>query len=142
MDLPNTIHERIQELSKRGDELALRREYRDAVAAYQEAWDMLPVPKEEWEAATWLLAAIGDAQFLGGDHQSALVTFVHAMRCPGALGNPFVHLRLGQLHLEAGGKAKALDELTRAYMGAGDKIFRKEDPKYFAFLKANILPPE
>jgi transposase len=30
---------------------------------YLQAWDLLPEPKTEWEAATWLLAAIGDANF-------------------------------------------------------------------------------
>jgi hypothetical protein len=26
-------------------------------------WDLLPEPKTSWEAATWLLGAIGDANF-------------------------------------------------------------------------------
>lgn len=141
MELPNELHERITALAKVGDECARRKDYERAIASYRSAWALLPEPKEEWTAATWLLVAIGDVQFLSCDYQEALMTFVHAMRCPDALGNPFIHLRLGELHFEAGAKAKALDELTRAYMGAGDKIFRTEDPKYFTFLKANILPP-
>jgi tetratricopeptide (TPR) repeat protein len=141
MELPNEVHERIVAISKQGDDLAARQHWDDAIAAYRGAWDLLPDPKEDWDAATWLLAAIGDAQFLKKDYDASFLTFVHAMRCPGALGNPFIHLRLGELHFEAGTKNKALDELTRAYMGAGDRIFSREDPKYFAFLKANILPP-
>jgi hypothetical protein len=35
---------------------------------------------------------------------------------------------------------RAADELTRAYMGAGDEIFQDAE-KYFAFLKTRIKPP-
>lgn len=60
------------------------------------------------------------------------------MHCPGAIGNPFVHLRLGQAQFELGDMTRAADELARAYMGAGDEIFEEQDPKYLAFLKTKI----
>jgi hypothetical protein len=42
-----------------------------------------------------------------------------------------------------GNLGRAADELTRAYMGEGAKIFEGEDPKYFEFLKTKIKePPE
>ena len=50
------------------------------------------------------------------------------------LGNPFLHLRLGQSQYELGELDRAADELMRAYMGAGEDIFVSEDPKYRAFL--------
>jgi hypothetical protein len=57
------------------------------------------------------------------------------MTCPGGLGNPFLHLRFGQILFESGDHDLAADELIRAYMGAGDEIFENEDPKYLNFLK-------
>jgi hypothetical protein len=60
------------------------------------------------------------------------------MRCPGAIGNPFLHLRLGQVQFELGDLTRAADELTRAYMGAGEDIFQEQAPKYFEFLKTRI----
>jgi hypothetical protein len=27
------------------------------------AWDLLPEPQADWEAATWILGAIGDVNF-------------------------------------------------------------------------------
>jgi hypothetical protein len=56
------------------------------------------------------------------------------MRCPEAIGNPFIHLRLGQTQFELGNKDRAADELMRAYMGAGAEIFAEEAPKYLEFL--------
>ena len=57
-----------------------------------------------------------------------------ALTCPGGLGNPFIHMRLGQLAYDAGELDAAADELMRAYMGAGDAIFENEDRKYLTFL--------
>jgi len=62
------------------------------------------------------------------------------MRCPDAIGNPFLHLRLGQCQFELGELDRAADELARAYMGAGAKIFEGGD-KYFSFLKTRLEPP-
>jgi len=45
------------------------------------------------------------------------------MRCPGAIGNPFIHFRHGQCQFELGDLERAADELMRAYLGTGRKIF-------------------
>lgn len=58
-----------------------------------------------------------------------------AVTGPDGLGNPFIHLRLGQCALELGDEDQAKDELIRAYMGDGPGIFEEEEPKYFEFLK-------
>src|SRR5262249_9180277 len=60
----------------------------------------------------------------------------NAMHCPGAIGNPFLHLRLGQCQFELGALDRAADELMRAYMGAGADIFKDQDPKYLKFLQS------
>jgi tetratricopeptide (TPR) repeat protein len=103
--------------------------------------ELLPEPKFDWEASTWLLAAIGDANFLGGHYEQAREALSDAMHCPDAIGNPFIHLRLGQAQFELGNLERAADELARAYMAAGKDIFSEDDPKYFAFLKTVLKPP-
>jgi hypothetical protein len=40
-----------------------------------------------------------------------------------------------------GNELVALDELARAYMGAGKEIFQGEDPKYFELVKQNLKEP-
>lgn len=140
-ELPDDTHKRILKLSADGDALAESGRYPDALEIYWTAWDLLPEPQTDWEAATWLLAAIGDANFLGDDYGAGRDNLSNAMHCPGAIGNPFLHLRLGQCQLELGNEDRAADELARAYMAGGHKIFEDQDPKYFDFLKTKLDPP-
>ncbi|WP_458766293.1 tetratricopeptide repeat protein [Cupriavidus basilensis] len=133
--LDPSTHESIKQLCAAGDRLAKEQSYDDAVNEYSAAWMLLPDPKNEWEAATWILAAIADACFLGGYKTSAREALEYAMTCPGALGNPFLHMRLGQVLLDSNETGRAADELIRAYMGAGAEIFDSEDPRYLNFLK-------
>lgn len=141
MELSNDIHDKVTALSQEGDRLADNGDYRAAVEHYIEALDLLPEPKTEWDACTWLLVAIGDANFKAGNHEQALAALSDAMHCPDAIGNPFIHLRLGQVQFELGNLPRANDELARAYMGAGKEIFSEDDPKYFEHLKTVLRPP-
>ena len=139
-ELDGIVHERIQALCAEGDTLVKKAKYSTALQKYWAAWDLLPEPKTDWKAATWILAAIGDANFLGGDFVAGQDNLAKAMHCPDAIGNPFLHLRFGQCQFELGNLDRAADELVRAYMGAGDEIFKGAD-KYFAFIKTRLKPP-
>jgi tetratricopeptide (TPR) repeat protein len=139
--LESQIHENVKLLCAEGDLLAGRGDYDGALSKYETAWVLLPEPRTKWEAATWVLGAVGDAQFLKGDVVNATETLEDAMRCPNAIGNPFLHLRLGESLFELGKRDRAMDELARAYMVAGSDIFKNEDPKYFAALKHVLKPP-
>jgi tetratricopeptide (TPR) repeat protein len=139
--LPYAIHEEVTRLSADGDLLAEEGEYGEAVAKYIEALELVPEPRTEWEASTWLLTAIGDACFLAGGYPQARNALSDAMLCPGAIGNPFIHLRLGQAQLKLGNEERAADELARAYLKEGVAIFEDEDPKYLAFVKSKLAPP-
>lgn len=139
-ELSEDVHDRIQELSSKGDEFAAEGEYSKALEQYWSAWELLPEPQTDWDAATWLLGAIGDANFLGGDFVAGRDNLSLAMHCPDAIGNPFLHLRLGQCQYELGNLDRAADELARAYMGGGSDLFEGEE-KYFAFLKTRLQPP-
>jgi tetratricopeptide (TPR) repeat protein len=140
LELSEGIHERINALCRDGDELANRGDYPLALEQYWAAWDALPESKTDWEAATWILGAIGDANCLGGDFVAGRDNLSMAMRCPNAIGNAFLHLRLGQCQFELGDLDRAADELARAYMGAGSDIFEGAE-KYFDFLKTRLEPP-
>jgi tetratricopeptide (TPR) repeat protein len=137
-ELDDKVFDQIQSLCESADALADGGEYQDALHKYWEAYDLIPEPREEWEATLWVLGAIGDANFLTGDYTAARDNLSNAMHCPGAIGNPFLHLRLGQSQFELGNLDRAADELTRAYAVAGAEIFEEENPKYLAFLKTRI----
>ena len=140
-ELPQAIHEKIRSLSAEGDALAEQQCFDEAVARYNEAWGLIPEPKANWQASTWLLAAIGDACFLGGHFKSGADAFSYALHCPDGFGNPFVHLRLGQCEFEHGNFIEATEQLTRAYALEGADVFGQDDAKYFDFLKSKISPP-
>ncbi len=140
-ELPDEHHERIKVLCAEGDALAKKAAYEEAISVYSQAWALVPNPATDWNASTWILAAIGDAGFLGGFHQSGLEALEYALNCPDGFGNPFIHLRLGQCALEKGREELAAENLARAYMLEGRDIFATESEKYFDYLKTKISPP-
>ena len=89
----------------------------------------------------WLFTSIAECHFVAGDFVAARRNALKAVRCPGGIGNPFVHLRLGQAEFELGSMERAKDELARAYMGGGDEIFEGDDPKYWRFIREILRPP-
>jgi tetratricopeptide (TPR) repeat protein len=125
--LDEALHGRIAALCARGDALAEAAEYLQAIDVHGEALALVPAPIDDWEAATWILAAIGDAHFLRGSFEPARVAFGRAMHGPGAIGNPWLHLRLGQVCYEVG-------ELGR-------ELFEDDDPRYWEFLRSRIRLP-
>lgn len=140
-ELNHALFSQVRQLCGEGDELALLEQYGKALSKYWEAWDLLPEPQTEWLAATWILAAIADANYRSGNYQAGRDHLLLAMHCPNAIENPFLHLRLGQCQYELGNLNCAIDELARAYMGAGKEIFEDEEEKYFELVKANLRPP-
>lgn len=140
-ELTDDLHEQIQALCAAGDDDAEREEYPAAIARYEAAWDLLPEPKVDWEASTWILAALGDAHFFSGDYERARGALGMALSDPDSVGNPFLHLRMGQSQFELGEMERAADELTRAYMGDGGSIFADEDPKYYDYIKSLLREP-
>jgi hypothetical protein len=138
-ELDDSTYARITEFAQQGDELASQGSYRDAINVYNRGWKLLPEPKSDWSAATWLLAAIADAAYLGGFLTTARQALDDVMYCPDAIGNPFLHLRRGEVLFDQGELDAAADELVRAYMGAGSEIFEREPAKYLNFLKTRAV---
>ena len=86
-ELPRKTYTQITQLCARGDSHAEHGRLAEALAAYWAAWDVIPEPKTQWEAATWILGAVGDANFLAGDFKAGRDNLTTALRCPGGMGN-------------------------------------------------------
>jgi hypothetical protein len=142
MELPDHLHAQIVALCSRGDESADQGDFSTALEKYWAAWDLLPETKTDWEAATWILTAIGDANFRSGDFEAGRANLSNAMRCPDAIGKPFIHLRLGQCQFETGNLKRAADELARAFLLEGLALFEDEDPKYIEWIKPQLKEPK
>lgn len=141
MELDPEIHAKITRLCQTGDAFLNGGDTDAALDVFEEALALLPKPAEDWEAATWIFAALADVHFEKGQFESVRTAAARGLGCPGGLGNPFLHLRLGQALFELGDTDRASDELARAYMGAGDEIFDGEDAKYLQFIRQVLRPP-
>ncbi|MBO9728103.1 MAG: hypothetical protein J7623_05640 [Chitinophaga sp.] len=136
--LPDDVYEQIEILSEAGNALADEENYDAALEKFKTALELLPAPRHEWEASTWLNASIGDMLFFKGDFAAAAPAFYEALNGPDAHAIGFVQLRLGECLYELKDETKALEHLMRAYMLEGVEIFAEEDSRYFDFLKTKV----
>ncbi|MEM9863756.1 MAG: tetratricopeptide repeat protein [Myxococcota bacterium] len=134
-ELPDDVYDEIKRLCADGDALAQDGAYKEAIAEYNKAWKLIPMPKGDWNASLWVVVAIADAAFLGNNFKMARKALDSALALEQSIGNPFVHLRNGQVHFEDGELDDAAQHLMLAYMSEGKAIFENDDPKYYAFLK-------
>ncbi len=136
--LPDDLRVMIDRLCQKGDQFAQIDQPDDALDQYEAAWELLPNPKNQWPAATWILMAAGDVYFERRDYVAASDTLREALEYPDGEGNPFIWLRLGQSRFEIGDLNGAADALEAAFRRSGDELFADEDPKYFNFLKTQL----
>jgi hypothetical protein len=139
--IPADVFEAVEAVCIEGGRLMAAGKHNKAFRKFVAALDLLPEPREQWNAAGWVLVAIGENAVRAGSFAAAERPLADAMLCPGTIGNPWVHLRLGQVRLELGDRDAAADELARAYMGGGRAIFAGLDPKYFALVEEVLKPP-
>ena len=131
----------VAQLIDEGNDYSDKGQHCESLRCYCDALALFPDPLEQRAETLWLFTAIGDALFHLGHYQKAIDALSDAIGC-GGLGNPFIHFRLGQSHFELNNQPKAADELTRAYMGAGEEIFQGEPARYLEFLKTKIELPD
>lgn len=138
--LPPDVSEKIDALAEKGNALMENGAYESAASVFREGLDALPQPLEQWSATLWFLTSIGDAQWFLGEHHQALTTWQNAIRF-GGFGNPFVHLRRGQVLFELDRREESADELLRALLIAGEEIFEPEHDIYWDFITSVAKPP-
>lgn len=134
VEMDAATQERIIAFYQEGDKHFQEGRIGSALGNYADAWSLIPDPKERWPLSTSVISAIADCWFLAGEYAEVLRALEFGMNCPDAVGNPFLHLRLGQALLEQGEEDRAEEELMRAYEAHGEKIFEHQAPKYLDFL--------
>jgi len=129
MILEDSLYKKITELTDKGND-AFENDLDLALKYYEEALALVPDPKTDWEASTWLYTAIGDAYYFKKEYQSAIDSFNKAMMCPTGIGNAFICLRLGECFFELSDNTQSKEFLLQAYMLEGKDIFEYEESKY------------
>ena len=135
---PKEQSELVDGLCRKGDQFAGMEQYDDAIEKYGQAWDLLPEPRDQWAAATWILISAGDAHFRMKEYGEAADLLLDALNYPDGEANPFLYLRLGQSLLELGQLDDAADALEEAFRLGGEELFADEDPSYIGFVKAQL----
>lgn len=123
------LEQRVRRLCNSGYRAYDQGDYDVALRRFYQAWTLIPKPQTEREASGWVLVAIGDAYFRKGNFTAGIEALRSALFCPKAVGNPFIHLRLGQCYLEHGEPEEADRHLVRA-LETGAELFDREPPRY------------
>jgi tetratricopeptide (TPR) repeat protein len=132
------ITSRIDAITKQAKRLMLNGDFDASIEEYKKGLAMLSAPANQSRFAVMLYSGIGEAFYLQQKWADALAYYGNAVMSKGGLGEPLIHLRLGQIRFELGDTEKAIDELMRAYMGGGEFIFEHEDTKYFDLVLPTI----
>ena len=135
MELDDKIYAQIIRLCEEGDSLIDEEEFDKAIEKYSNALELVPLPKTDWEASTWIFTALGDTYFINEDYDMAKNNFYNALNCPDGFSNPLILMRLGESLFECGELEKAKEYLLKAYLLEGYKIFNEEDDKYFELIR-------
>lgn len=140
MQLDDEISNKIDKLAEQGSLLLDESgEPLAAIEVWQEALELLPEPKADWEAATWLNASIGEAYFVEDQKDNALAYLMNALNCPDGHMNPFILLRIGQILVDKGQTDAGIEYLLRAYMLDGTEVFEEDSTQYLDLLKKRNL---
>ena len=134
MELDPALYEKIKEHSDEGERLFYDGRFPEALEEYSKALDLIPEPRQRWEASVWLLAAIGDCHFWLKDFGAALECFRKLMVEYEEYGNPFTRLRYGECLYETGNEELAREHLLAAYAMEGKELFEECDKKYLSVI--------
>lgn len=140
-ELTAATKKQVLEKIEAGDAAFTQEDLKLADECYLAAFALLPEPKLFTEYGVQIIVARADVFFKLKNYEKTVTVLGNLMAqhkagfLEGIIGNPYIHLRLGQAQLELGNKERAKDELARAFMGGGTDIFKDEDPKYFTFIK-------
>lgn len=135
MELESGVYQKIVRLSESGDSYTNQEKWDKALMQYYKALELVPDSKYQWEASTWLYVAIGDVYYYKKEYNEAINSMNEALKCPNALGNPYINLRIGESYYELGDYNNAKRYLVEAYIVDGMDIFEDELSKYYKLLE-------
>jgi len=138
MELDDNIYNAIVTLAEEGDNFAGKENLSAAISKYEEALNMLSEPKTDWEAATWLYVALGDALMSQKNFNAALDAYENALMSPEGTDNPYIWFCLGEVFYELDNIGKAKEHFLSAYMLDGEDVFEGTDPAYLELISEEI----
>lgn len=124
MKLGYFVSKKIDNLAKKAEIYLNNGDSLEAISKYNEIIDLLPEPKENWEAYEWAIVSIADTYFVAKNYEKAYFYFSKVISDE---SNPFVFLRFGQTNYYLKNNKDAVKYLGEAYDICGEDIFNDED---------------
>lgn len=137
--LPSNIEARIRAFCRAGYKAYDQQDFKQAIRLFFQAWNLLPKPQSQWQAAGWVLTALGDAYYQYGNYNSALEALNSALHCPKNSRNPFVYMRIAQSWYGLKQLETAKKALLKTVELGGESLLKKENSRYLTLLKSNSL---
>ena len=128
----------IRAICEHADMLVKMKEYSFAISKYFEALSLIPDPKREYKAATWIYTSIGETYWKLRDYHNAGAQFFNALTSVGGDQSARLNLRVGECLYECGDDTHYPEYLCKAYMLDGEHAFEEEDPKYFEAIRYEV----
>jgi signal recognition particle subunit SEC65 len=140
IDIPKSIEDKIEYIDKitTNKDLDIASRVNELLKIYESLTDDQKSTKE----GRYVILHIAEVYFSERWIEDAFENFNFAMQFKDTVGNPFLHLRLGQLNYIVQNKDKMHDELSRALIMAGEPIFKDEDPKLIEMVKSVLKEPK
>lgn len=109
----------------------------EKLSLYQQAWDAVAEPKQEWPLILWLCCSIAGLLEESQDYEGALKKLEFGQTCMDGDTDSALHFDLGRLlldHFEAPEKAR--HHFTISWNSSEGRSFEDTDPRYLKFLQA------
>lgn len=135
------LQRQLDALGDEGNRLMDEERFDEALAIFRRGYDLIPAPREDSASALWFLVAIVDAQWFLRDLPGALDSSRDVI-LSGGFGNPFAHLRRGQVLYELSHEKEAANELLRALLLGGENVFAREPLEHWVFITSKASPPD
>ncbi|GAA5093123.1 MULTISPECIES: tetratricopeptide repeat protein [Paenalcaligenes] len=122
MHLQEELYQSLYELADQGNIALDQGRYEEAIVLWQQALDVLPAPVNQWQAAFWLYASMGEALYQLERYDEATAVLEQAAHNPEGKENPYPYYMLGKCAWRSG-QDKAAKYLLKAYDLDGEGIF-------------------
>ena len=126
-DLEPELKEQVVALCQKGMEQAEIERYEASNRTFGKIYELIPEPKSEWKAYTWLQASRADNFFELKEYKQALDLLSESVELDEDYKkNAYVRMRIGQCLHEMKQVGAAKEALQHAYELGGEEIFEDE----------------
>ncbi|WP_226457758.1 hypothetical protein [Pseudomonas sp. AF03-9] len=128
------LEAKISSIMEAGNELDEKGKTTQALAAYVQAWELLPEPKVSWKLLTgWIAGSLYNVYFGNGDFKKAKYWAQAALGGRSSERNTGPLIDLGMACLELFEEDEAFQHFDDAYAAGKERAFQERPKKYLSF---------